>query len=98
MDQESTNILNTYIFLEDMSIVTNGTLENHCNAVKVVFGKIESSKRETQVGKCNLAEKVIEVLGYILTKTGISPINSKTLAVTDKLNLNVQKSWGHTSG
>ena len=37
------------------------------------------------MGKCNLAQKEIEWLGYKLTQNGISPINTKIQAITEKL-------------
>ena len=35
--------------------------------------------------KCKFAEEEIEWLGYKLSQTGIKPINSKVLAITEKL-------------
>ena len=37
------------------------------------------------MGKCNLAQKEIEWLGYKLPQNGISPINTKIQAITEKL-------------
>ena len=53
--------------------------------VKTVLTKLNKANIRLKCEKCKFAQKEIEWLGYKLTQTGISPINTKIQAITEKL-------------
>ena len=85
MDKELANLQNTYVFLDDILIVTKGTKEKHFEAVKQVLKRLGNANVRLKREKCKFAEEEIEWLGYKLSQTGIKPINSKVQALTEKL-------------
>ena len=85
MDMELSNIPNTYVFLDDIMIVTKGNQETHYKAERKIPTKLNEANIRLKWEKCKLAQSEIERLGYKLTQTGIQPINTKIQAVTDKL-------------
>ena len=85
MDKELANLQNTYVFLDDILIVTKGTKEKHFEAVKQVLKRLDNANVRLKWEKCKFAEEEIEWLGYKLFQTGIKPINSKVQAITEKL-------------
>ena len=85
MDAELANIPNTYVFLDDILVVTMGSKENHYKVVKTVLTKLNKANVRLKWEKCKFAQKEIEWLGYKLTQTGISPMNTKIQAITKKL-------------
>ena len=82
MDQELGNLPNTYVFLDDILIVTRGSQEKHFEIVKQVLKKLDNANIRL---KCKFAAEEIEWLEYKLSQTGIKPINSKVQAITEKL-------------
>ena len=96
MDTELANIPNTYVFLDDILVVTKGSKEDHYKVVKTVLTKLNKANVRLKWEKCKVAQKEIEWLGYKLTQNGISPINTKIQAITEKLrpkNLKVLRSY-----
>ena len=85
MDQELGNLPNTYVFLDDILIVTRGSQEKHFEIVKQVLRKLDNANTRKKWEKCKFAAEEIEWLGYNLSQTGIKPINSKVQAITEKL-------------
>ena len=43
MDKELANLQNTYVFLDDILIVTKGTKEKHFEAVKQVLKRLDNA-------------------------------------------------------
>ena len=85
MDQELGNLLNTYVFLDDILIVTRGSQEKHFEVVKRKLKKIDNANIRLKWEKCKFAAEEIDWLGYKLSQTGIKLINSKVQAITEKL-------------
>ena len=85
MDAELANIPKTYVFLDDILVVTKGSKENHYKVVKTVLTKLNKANIRLKWEKCKFAQKEIEWLGYKLTQTGINPLNTKIQAITEKL-------------
>ena len=85
MDAELANIPNIYVFLDEILVVTKGSKEDHNNVIQTVLTKLNKANVRLKREKCKFAQKEIEWLGYKLTQTGISPINTKIQAITEKL-------------
>ena len=81
MDIELSNIPNTYVIL-DLSIVTKGNQETHCNAVRQVQDKSNKANLRLMWEKCRFAQPELEWLGYKWMKTGIQALNTKIQALT----------------
>ena len=85
MDTKLANIPNTYVFLDDILVVTKGSKENHYKVVKTVLTNLNKANVRLKSENCKFAQKEIEWLGYKLTQTGSSPINTKIQAILEKL-------------
>ena len=85
MDQKLRNLPNTYVFLDDILIVTKGSMEKHFEVVKQVLNRLDNANIQLKWEKCKFAAEETDWLGYKLSQTGIKPINSKVQAMTEKL-------------
>ena len=85
MDKELSSLANTYVFLDDILVVTEGNREGHYLRVKQVLEKLDKTNVRLKWEKCKFAQNEIEWFGYKLTQTGIQPMNTKIQAITDKL-------------
>ena len=85
MDKQHSNIASTYVFLDDILIVTKGNQTDHYARVKQELEKLDEANVRLKWEKCKFARNENEWLGYHLTQTGIRPINTKIKAITDKL-------------
>ena len=74
-----------FVFIDDILIVTKGTKQEHLDKVREFLKVIDDAELQLKAGKCNFAKQEIEWLGFKLTNSGISPINSKVQGITEKL-------------
>ena len=84
IDQEIADIPNTYVFLNDILIVTNG---KHYKTVKLFFEKTQHPNKQGNLYIRPGTNRIVEVL----TQNRKYPINSKVQANMEKL-----KSWNLT--
>ena len=78
MDLTLANINSVFVYIDDISNVTKGTKQEHVNKVKEVMRVLDDANLQLKAGKCTIAQESIEWLGYKLSRTGISPINTKS--------------------
>ena len=95
MDKDLANLQNTYVFLEDILIVTKGIKEKHFEALKQVLKRLDNANVRLKWEQCKFAKEEIDWLGYKLSQTRIKPINSKVQAITEKLTLKSLKDISH---
>ena len=62
MDAELANFPNTYVFLDDILVVTKGSKEDHYKAVKTVLTKLYKTNIRLKWEKCKFAQKEIDRL------------------------------------
>ena len=74
-----------FVFIDDILIVTKGTKQEHLDKVREILKVIDDAEFQLKAGKCNFAKQEVEWLGYKLTNSGVSPINSKVQGITEKL-------------
>ena len=74
-----------FVFIDDILIVTKGTKQEHLDKVREILIVIDDAELQLKAGKCKFAKQEIEWLGFKLTSSGISPINSKVQGLTEKL-------------
>ena len=55
MDQELGNLPTTYVFLDEILIVTKGSKEKHFEVVRQVLKRLDNAKIRLKWGKCNFA-------------------------------------------
>ena len=81
MDYTVVGLQNTYCFLDDIIIVSTGTETDHLAYVTNCLKKLDEDNLRVNLQKCHFAKTEIEWLGYKFTRTGISPLESKTAAI-----------------
>ena len=62
----------TFVYIDDILIVTRGNKEVHMQEVREVMQILDKANLQLKVDKCNIACKKIEWLGYELTRSSIS--------------------------
>ena len=73
------------MYIDDILIVTKRTKTEHLNKVREVMKVLDAANLQLKAEKSVFAQDSIEWLGYKLTKMGISPVNAKSLGVTERL-------------
>ena len=74
-----------FVFIDDILIVTKGTKNEHLDKVREILKTLDNAELQLKAGKCKIAQSEIEWLGFKMTKDGISPVNTKVQAITEKL-------------
>ena len=72
---------NTFCFLDVILIVNKGSEENHFNLVVNCLQKLDADNLRINLPKCHLAKQEISWLGYNITQSGTSPLETKILAI-----------------
>ena len=85
MDLTLVNVNSVFVYIDDILIVTKGTKQQHVNKVTEVMRILDDANLQLKAGKCIIAQDSIEWLGFKLTRTGISPINTKSQGISEKL-------------
>ena len=75
LDITLANVNSVFVYIEDILIVTKGTKQDHLNKVREVMKILDEGNLQLKAEKCTIAQEIIELLGFKLTRTGISPIN-----------------------
>ena len=70
------------VYLDDILIIDNGTLEDRMQKVNVCLERLEKAGFKANVQKSLFAVEELEYLGFWLTKTGIQPQPKKVEAIT----------------
>ena len=73
------------IFIDDELIVPKGTMNNSLAKAWEILKTLGYANLQLKVGKCIFAVDNIESLGFILTRTGVSPVNEKIQETSGKL-------------
>ena len=74
-----------FLFIDDILIVTKGTKNEHLDKVREILKTLDNAELQLKAGKCKIAQSEIEWLGFKMRKDGISPVNTKVQAITEKL-------------
>ena len=85
MDLTLANINSVFVYIDDILIVTKGTKQEHVNEVKEVMRVLDDANLQLKAGKCIIAQESKEWFGYKLSRTGISPINTKSQGISERL-------------
>ena len=81
MDYTLIGLENTYCFLDDILIVSKGSLNSHKNYVMKCLQRLDDEKLRINLPKCHFGKLEYDWLGYHISQEGISPLESKTAAI-----------------
>ena len=81
MDYTLIGLINTYCLLVDILIVSKGSLEDHRCYVMNCFKRLDDENLRINLIKCHFGKLEIDWLGYHISLSGISPLESKTAAI-----------------
>ena len=70
----------TYCFLDDILIVSKGSEDYHKQYALYCLKRLDVENLRIDLSKCNFVNLEIDWLGYHISQSGISPIESKTSA------------------
>ena len=85
LDLTLANVNSVFVYIDDILIVTKGTMQQHVNKVRKVMRILDDANLQLKAGKCIIVQDSIEWLGFKLTRTGISPFNTKSQGISEKL-------------
>ena len=88
MDYTLIGVQNTYCFLDDILIVSKGSLTEHKIYVMKCLQRLDDKNLRINLPKCHFGKLKIDWLGYHNSQSGISPLETKTAAI---LALEAQK-------
>ena len=74
-------LANTFLFLDDILIVSRGGIEKHLELVRKCLIKLDREYLLINLAKCHFAKEKIEWLGHYITQSGITPLSNKTYAI-----------------
>ena len=85
MDITIVNMDCTFVYIDDILIVTKGEKCVHIQKVREVLKVLDSANLQLRADKCRIACTKIEWLGYELSGEGIFPMNGKVQGITERL-------------
>lgn len=68
-------------YLDDLAILTNGTLEEHIEHIDIILNKLQNAGLTCNIEKCHFICEEIKMLGHIITTEGIKTDPSKIDAI-----------------
>lgn len=68
-------------YLDDLAILTNGSLIDHLNHINIVLGKLSQAGLTCNLQKCEFICKEVKMLGHIITTEGIKTDPEKIKAI-----------------
>ena len=85
MDNLLARFREVFVFIDDISIVTKGTKSKHLTKVQEILNVLDLANLQIKADKCKIAQNQIEWLGFKLTSSGVTPVNTKVQGITDRL-------------
>lgn len=68
-------------YIDDLLIITKGSLENHLNKLRNVLTRLRAAGLKINATKSFFARSELEYLGYWISREGISPVPKKIAAI-----------------
>ena len=81
MDYTLVGLKNTFCFLDDILIVSKSSEEDHFKPVLDCLQKLDSDNLRINLSKCDFAKQESSCLGYNITQSRTSPLDTKTSAI-----------------
>ena len=70
-----------FAFLDDILVITMGSLNEHENELNKILEKLDKENLAINLQKCEFGKNTIEWLGFKITPQGITPLITKTEAI-----------------
>ena len=68
-------------YLDDILILSDGSIEDHMNKLVAVLRRLEKANFRANLNKCFFAQTELDYLGYHITREGIQPQPKKVEAI-----------------
>ena len=81
IDLTLTNCSNTYAYLDDILIVTKGSVDKHKQKLQTILEKLDGENLAISLDKGKFRCKPVEWLGYTTNSKGTTPLIRKTEAI-----------------
>ena len=82
MDSTLSAIKGVMVRVDDILVATSGGVTTHVGVIKQVFSRLAKLNVKLKNGpKCQFFQAQVKYMGHILSKQGISPVNSKLDAI-----------------
>ena len=81
MDYTLIGLENTYCFLDNILIVSKGSEEEHEQYVLNCLKRLGEENCRIILPKCHFSKSEKDWLGYHISQSGISPVESKTSVI-----------------
>ena len=98
MDLTLVNMDSTFVYIDDILIVTKGEKSVHMQKVREVLEVLDKANLQLKADKCKIACTEIEWLEYKLSGEGVAPINGKIQGISERLRPNNLKELGSFLG
>ena len=72
---------NTFCFLDDILFMSKGSEEDHFQLVLDCLKKLDADNLRINLPKCHFAKKEMSWLGYDITQSWTSPLETKTSSI-----------------
>ena len=82
IDKTLEGIHSKFAFLDDILVITKGSIREHENELDKNLNRLDNEGLAINLQKCELAKNIIEWLGFTITPSGITPLITKTEAIT----------------
>ena len=81
MDYTLIGLNNTYCFLDDLLVVSKGSLEEQKSYIMSCLGRLDDENLRINLPKCHFAKLEVDWLGYHIFQSSFLPIECKTSAI-----------------
>ena len=82
IDKTLEGITSKFAFLDDILVTTKGSINEHEKELDKILKKLNNEGLAINLQKCAFAKTNIEWLGFKITPSGITPLITKTEAIT----------------
>ena len=82
IDKTLEGITSKFVFLDDILVITKGSINEHEKELDKILKILNNEGLAIMLQKCEFAKSNIEWLGFIITPSGITPLITKTEAMT----------------
>ena len=71
------------VYIDDILVITKVSYEQHLQAVHKVLIKLRETRMQLNINKSFFAKDQVNYLGYVISRSGITPQTSKVQLIVD---------------
>ena len=91
IDRTLHNINSKFAYLDDILIITKGTIEEHEKEIDKIFYRLNEENLAINLQKCEFAREYIVWLGFTITPNGVTPTQQNCDAIVNLDNPKILK-------